>query len=114
MPSRSIIGVVAVVVIIVAIGTYYYLSQPSAPTPATIPPTKPPTPRQALDEEKLYRDNCIGCHGAKGVGGTGPALSASNADRTIIEKGKSDKGMPAFENKLTPEEITAILEYLTS
>jgi len=111
--SRVAIGI-AVVVIIAAVGGYYYLSQQATTVPVTTTPTKTATPTQASDGEKLYEANCAGCHGAKGVGGTAIALSASNANRTIIEKGNLDKGMPAFENKLTPEEISAILDYLRS
>jgi len=108
--SRSAIAVVAVVIIVVAVGAYYMYARPSAG-----PTTSPTKPAQVLDGQKLYTDNCAGCHGAKGVGSkTAPALTASNADRTKIEKGNVDKGMPAFGDKLTPDEITAILDYLKS
>ena len=112
MVSRSVIAVVAVVVIIVAVGAYYMSAGPSAgPTTA---PTKPTTPTQVLDGKKLYTDNCAACHGEKGVGKTAKALTASNADRTMIEKGNVDKGMPAFGNSLTPDQITTIIDYLKS
>ncbi|MEM3018076.1 MAG: cytochrome c, partial [Candidatus Bathyarchaeia archaeon] len=83
----------------------------SGPTAQT---TKPATPAQTLDGEKLYKDNCAACHGGKGVGGSAKALTATNADRTKIENGNVEKGMPAFAGRLTPDEITAILEYLKS
>lgn len=109
MVSRSVIAVVAVVIIVVAVGAYYMYARPSAG-----PTTSPTKPAQVLDGQKLYTDNCSPCHGAKGVGGSAKALTASNADRTKIEKGNVDKGMPAFGDKLTPDKITAILEYLKS
>jgi len=111
LDSRAIIGVVAVIVIIAAVAGYYYMSAPSAP--ATIPPVEETTP-QAIDGGNLYETNCMPCHGAKGEGGSAPVLTASNADRSTIENGELDKGMPAFGDSLSPEEITAILEYLQS
>jgi mono/diheme cytochrome c family protein len=64
-----------------------------------------------VDGAVLYKENCEGYHGARGVGGTTLALS-SNADKSIIENGNMGKGMPAYKDKLTPEEIMAIIDYL--
>jgi len=111
LDNRAIISIVAVIVVIAAIAGYYYMSAPSAP--ATIPSVEETTP-QAIDGGSLYETNCMPCHGVKGEGGSAPALTASNADRSIIENGKPDEGMPAFGGSLSPEEITAILEYLQS
>jgi mono/diheme cytochrome c family protein len=111
LDNRAIIGIVAVIVVIAAIVGYYYMSTPS--TPATIPPVEETTP-QAIDSGNLYETNCMPCHGTKGEGGSAPALTASNVDRSTIENGKLDKGMPAFGGSLSPSEITAILEYLQS
>jgi mono/diheme cytochrome c family protein len=69
---------------------------------------------KAADGETLYRQNCAGCHGSKGVGSMGPALSARNVDRNKIENGIADAGMPVFKKILTPEEITAIINFLKS
>ncbi len=112
MVSRSVIGIVSVVVIIIAVGAYYMST--TSKVPMTTSPTKITTQSQLFDGTKLYTDNCAPCHGAKGIGGTAVALTASNANRSVIEKGNIDKGMPAFEGKLTADEITAILGYLTS
>lgn len=111
LDNRAIIGIVAVIVVIAAVAGYYYMSAPSAP--ATIPPVEETIP-QAIDGGSLFETNCMPCHGAKGEGGSAPALTASNADRSIIENGELNKGMPAFGGNLSPEEITAILEYLQS
>jgi len=111
LDNRAIIGIVAVIVVIAAVAGYYYMSAPSAP--ATIPPVEETTP-QAIDGRNLFETNCMPCHGAKGEGGSAPALTASNADRSIIENGELDEGMPAFGGSLSSEEITAILEYLQS
>jgi len=85
----------------------------TTPSPS---PTETPeeTPNNAADGETSYRQNCAGCHCSKGVGSMGPALSARNVDRNIIENGIADVGMPVFKKILTPEEITAIINYLKS
>jgi mono/diheme cytochrome c family protein len=111
LDNRVIIGIVAVIVVIAAVAGYYYMSAPSAP--ATIPSIEETSP-QAIDGGNLFETNCMPCHGAKGEGKSAPALTASNADRSIIENGKLDEGMPAFGDRLSQEEITAILEYLQS
>jgi mono/diheme cytochrome c family protein len=120
----------------------YMIQQPSAPAPATTPtptptlttpdemPTTPKTPtttfspsptetpketlNNAADGETLYVQNCGGCHGSRGVGAWGPALSTRNVDRNLIENGIADAGMPVFKKILTPEEITAIINFLKS
>ncbi len=112
MVSRSIIAIV-VVIVIIAVAGVYYISRSPAPTPQYSPPQST-TPTVAADGAALYKDNCEACHGAKGVGGKGPVLTASNVNRNTIEKGNIDKGMPAFGTTLTPDQITAILQYLTS
>jgi mono/diheme cytochrome c family protein len=119
LDNRVIIGIVAVIVVIAAVAGYYYMSAPSAP--ATIPtveettiPTVEETTPQAINGGSLFEANCMPCHGAKGEGGSAPALTANNADRSTIENGNLNEGMPAFRGSLSPEEITAILEYLQS
>ena len=104
---------IAVVIVIIAVVGVYYISRSPVSTPQYSPPQST-TPTVAADGATLYKNNCQACHGAKGVGGTGPALTASNVNRDTIEKGIVDKGMPAFGNTLTPDQITAILQYLTS
>ena len=112
MVSRSTIAI-AIVVVIIALGAVYYVSRSPGPTTQYSQPQST-TPTVAADGAALYKANCQPCHGAKGVGGKAPALTASNVDRTTIEKGKISQGMPAFGNTLTPDQITAILQYLTS
>ena len=142
MVSKNILAAIVIVVILVIGGGIYMTQQPPARAPATIPtptptsttptetPTTPKTPpttsspsltetleemlNKAVDGEILYRQNCAGCHGSKGVGSMGPALSARNVDKNKIENGIADAGMPVFKKILTPEEITAIINFLKS
>lgn len=93
------------------------------------------TEQQARGRE-LYVANCAGCHGAQGEGapnwqqplpnGTYPAPPHDGSGHTwhhpdalllaITAKGgqSAGSGMPAFEDKLTRDEMEAILAYLKS
>jgi mono/diheme cytochrome c family protein len=127
LTSRSILITAAVIAVII-VTIVYYFSGPASISPQTTPESKPTThetqqetpttpeakketPPTMVDGSALYKENCEGCHGARGVGGIAPALS-SNVDKSIIENGNTEKGMPSFKDKLTPEEITAIITYL--
>ncbi len=134
MVSRLVIVAIAVVIIITVGGGLYYSQTPISPvTTPEIKPTTPEvkqettpeaaketptpeakkeTPTAVIDGESLYKKNCLDCHGAKGVGDTASALSASNANRSILENG--DVEHPSFKDILTSEEITAIIDYLKS
>jgi hypothetical protein len=125
MVSKGFLAAIVIVLILVIGGGIYMMRQPSASAPATTPtlttpaetsttpktptttpnpsPTETPeeTPNNAADGETSYRQNCR-------------ARSARNVDRDIIENGIADVGMPAFKKILTPEEITAIINYLKS
>lgn len=67
---------------------------------------------------QLYINNCIGCHGADGGGGTGTKLNegvvVANypdiADQIqVVAEGKN--AMPAFSAKLTADELEAVTRY---
>lgn len=68
---------------------------------------------------EVWADNCVRCHGADGGGGRGPKLKNGavafkypNVDvqRSIVTQGLNGK-MPGFRTVLTPDEITAVVEY---
>lgn len=72
----------------------------------------------------VFKSKCAACHGAEGKGDTAMGKSMklkdlgsedvqkmSDADlTTVIEKGK--KPMPAYEGKLTKEQITDVVKYI--
>ncbi len=78
--------------------------------------------------ERLFTANCSGCHGAKGIGGDGPALGnkafLSSASDTFlvgtISRGRRGTVMQGFTDPspirrvLTQAEIEAIVVYLRS
>ena len=128
MVSRNVIVAVAIIVIVAVGGGLYYFSSQTSTSPTKTPETKPTTPEikqettteakketptKVIDGETLYEKNCMDCHGAKSVGtDAAPALSASNANRSMLENG--DVEHPSFKDILTPDEITAIIDYLKS
>jgi mono/diheme cytochrome c family protein len=105
--------IIGVALIVVAAGIYF-MSTSSGPNGELVTPSETVTSPKSIKGEELYADYCTGCHGAKGVGGVGSPLSATNADRSVIENGNLDEGMPAFKGELSPEEIDSILDYLNS
>lgn len=70
--------------------------------------------------EELYRENCASCHGASLNEGLGGSLvdglwKHGDADSDIakaISNGNADTGMPAFQEKLSPEEIRSLVIFI--
>jgi len=69
------------------------------------------------DGKKIFKTNCVACHGRKGdMGVSGAAnliestLSLKGRIQTVTH-GRMDKGMTAYKGILTPEEIKAVAEY---
>lgn len=71
-------------------------------------------------ENTLYTTHCEECHGADGKSNTvkGRKKSASDLTKSKISDAKGIKiiklgqgEMPAYKDKLTDEEITALMEY---
>jgi mono/diheme cytochrome c family protein len=67
---------------------------------------------------EVYGARCASCHGRDGDGGSGPALGDGRvAERypeiadhiAVVRDGR--RGMPAWEDILTPEEIEAVVRY---
>lgn len=71
------------------------------------------------DAARLYTDNCAACHGGDRLGAIGPALVPDNLGRMkaaeavqVITKGRSQTQMPAFGDKLSAEQISALASYV--
>jgi mono/diheme cytochrome c family protein len=78
-------------------------------------------PAAAEEGHALIRKaGCLPCHGLEAQGSTGPDLTDDEwrfkpTDEMFfrtISKGRKGTIMPAFETKLSPEEIWKIIEYL--
>jgi len=71
------------------------------------------------DAAKLYSEHCAQCHHPQRLGSIAPALLPENLGRlpkteaaTVITKGRVATQMPAFGEKLSPEEIQALVAYV--
>jgi mono/diheme cytochrome c family protein len=86
------------------------------------PDMVPELPGQLLapgvqDGLELYDVACAGCHGydeagllAMGLAGRGISRAAN---RSFIVRGIPDLGMPAFEGQFTPEQLEALVRFVT-
>lgn len=108
--------------------------EPLAAEPAPAPARQEPAPSAApataaapaagaaseADAQALFAKHCAGCHGPEGKGAFGPDLTAdyqygktAMAVRESIAFGRP-KNMPAFEKKLSSEEIATLTEFILS
>lgn len=71
-----------------------------------------------VDGAAIFGQRCAGCHGGDGSGGIGPRLAAGRVlavfpdpqeQIAVVADGRG--GMPAFAERLTAEEIAAVVEY---
>jgi mono/diheme cytochrome c family protein len=71
-----------------------------------------------LDAAAIFGESCAGCHGGDGSGGLGPPLLSARmlerfedpADQVlVVTAGRGN--MPAFGERLSAEEIEAVVEY---
>ena len=77
------------------------------------------TAEGAAAGEAVFKDNCGSCHtlAAAGTSGTtGPNLDDLKPDEATVEQQvrNGGGGMPAFEGKLSEEQIMAVASYVSS
>jgi len=102
--------------------TLALLAQASTPGPA-------PLTGASSEAQQIYQERCVACHGEDGKGKPkkGRELKAKDFTRARWQKHTSDeeivetitngirkKKMPAFKDKLTPEQIRALVPWLRS
>lgn len=75
----------------------------------------------AQDADKLYQQHCAACHNADRLGAMGPALLPENLGRlkkneagSVIAQGRAATQMPAFADKLSAQDIEALVTYIYS
>ena len=81
-----------------------------------------PAPRAATETDvvlQLYKQHCAECHGENRLGGMGPALLPENLKRLkqqtaqeVIRHGRVATQMPAFTEKLSPQDIALLAAYI--
>jgi mono/diheme cytochrome c family protein len=88
-------------------------------------PTSPPAVHPdvvaaagGVDGAAIFGQRCAGCHGGDGSGGIGPRLAGGRVvadfpdpqdQIAVVTNGRGR--MPAFGERLSPEEIAAVVEY---
>jgi mono/diheme cytochrome c family protein len=108
--------VVDVVEIVALVCAAIFVVMLFANEPATSSSTS--TAGGSVDGAAIFATYCSACHGADGGGGRGPQLSdghvvdhfANAADEIdVVTNGRG--GMPAWKDRLTDEEIAAVVAY---
>jgi cytochrome c oxidase cbb3-type subunit 3 len=72
--------------------------------------------------ESVFRSNCISCHGDKGEGKVGPNLTDDHWKNVkvledipiVVAGGASGQAMPAWKNRLHPNELVLVSCYVAS
>jgi len=97
------------------------LAQATTPPPAPLAGTRTP--------EEIWQKHCIACHGEDGRGKTkkgrelktpdlsSPRWQARHGDEKIVKaiaNGNRKRKMPAFKDKLSADEIQALVPYVRS
>jgi mono/diheme cytochrome c family protein len=111
--ANIIEGLVAAAVVV-----FVVLLFTNDPTP---PPAAHPDAVAAaggVDGAAIFGQRCAGCHGGDGSGGIGPRLAGGRVvsdfpepqdQIAVVSNGRG--GMPAFGERLKPEEVAAVVEY---
>lgn len=128
--SKEIFGILSFVVVSVgiAIGAYQLGQNIGGAGQNEGAEMQPAAVTTTINGQTLYATNCIGCHGAKGEGGVGPAL-ATSATWSEAEFGLAIKQGKAPSRELAPtmprfaqldgqdtsdEQVAALHEYIKS
>jgi mono/diheme cytochrome c family protein len=104
---------------------FVLLAQANLPTPAPVPPPA----RETTMSAEIYGRRCSVCHGFDGKGQTrrGEELGVPDFTSTAWQKGTTDehiihvityggkkRGMISFSDRMTAEEIAAMVPFLRS
>ena len=130
MTKQTLVGLTAALSLVCVSGVFAGQAKPAAGAkPAAAPAAA--SPESITNGAALFKRQCVMCHGATGVG-DGPAAKTlkgklpSLADKATMSKltdpqiheaitgGKKTEigNMPALGKRLTPEEITDIVNYV--
>jgi mono/diheme cytochrome c family protein len=107
---EAIVGVAVIITVVLL-----FTNSPTAP-PAAAPEAV--AAAGGIDGAAIFGERCAGCHGGDGSGGIGPRLAGGRvvavypdaADEiAVVTNGRG--GMPAFAERLSAEEIAAVVDY---
>lgn len=86
---------------------------------AALPLTMLASAAAQADAAADYAEHCAACHGEDRLGGTGPALIPETLGRVrgidqVIAQGRVSTQMEGFSDRLSPQAIAALVEYVTA
>ena len=90
---------------------------PQTQTPSGNAQTQAPETQQAVDGEQIFTGNCGSCHALEAAGtqgSIGPRLDEVQPDVATVQRKvlNGGGGMPAFQGRLTQEQIDAVAAYV--
>ena len=94
----------------------FQLPEKETPAPEQPSASVPEVEVDTASMEALYKSNCMGCHGGEYEGAMGPALKevgmALDRNQIYDRIVKGGGGMPAFEGRLSEDEIVGLANWL--
>jgi len=118
-------GLLILSLLVIFFGLPYYLITKPLPNPPVVKKNhlKKNTNQQESSiglGKRIFQSKCSACHGALGEGGIGPNLTdqywlhghQANEILEMIQEGIPAKGMGAWKNILTPDEIISVRDYV--
>lgn len=123
-PSRLPLLIVVVILSTIACATPP--NQTSINGPGASPPSTNARPDQFANARAIFLRDCVACHGEKGEGGTVkiedktlrvPSLREGHAlkhpdSEFVAQITEGGDGMPAFKDKLKPEEMNELARFI--
>ena len=105
-----------------AAGAICLVATTAAIVSAQAPSAQAASAAPAMAPPKEFTDNCAGCHGANGEGGSGPKITGptwrhgGDAQTMVIniQHGFPQSGMPPFGDVLNDPQVRTIVAYLRS
>ena len=102
------------------------MSNTAAPAASPVASLPAATPDALASGRIHFEKNCVDCHGATGEGGPKevdgkrfkvPSLREGHAlkhtdEKFVTQISEGDDEMPAFKDKLTPEQINEVIRYI--
>ena len=113
LAAKIVEGLVAAAVIV-----FVVLLFTNDPTPPPAVKAETVAAAGGIDGAAIFGQKCSGCHGGDGSGGIGPRLAGGRVvadfpdpqqQIAFVTNGRG--GMPAFGQRLSPEEIAAVVDY---
>ncbi|MEO8435235.1 MAG: cytochrome c [Pyrinomonadaceae bacterium] len=120
------LGLLCFVVILFTIACSSPSNHSATHAPSASPAANPATPDEFAGARAIFLKECVACHGENGQGGNVkvdegtlkvPSLREGHAlkhpDSEFVDQiNNGGDGMPAFKDKLKPEEINALVHFI--